>query len=341
MSGHDGTTSYDMPGMNFFIPDYRLKYWELKDTITENGQPVIYTVDGRDMNPYQPASANKSSDKSTFYASPSKLAVWYAQYDTAHHAPVTGIYLLNLQAAANQVDGYNAETNPYYNVDLDWKSSLNEMAGSPVKQTYIIYQVVTDPETGVRKRVPIDTVKNCLEFRPHLQLDTLYKQQAHSYTLTYIIEGSPVDSKHPGFVAWSNEVKVIIPGLDDFMLLNLHHYESDFVIRRVGDTDYNSDNGTYDEKNYYRNYLQPENDIMRGISAQDILGGYDSFMLYRSHMVNGVQVKEAVAKLKFAVDEQGKVRYKITYIDEHENYNSPNFPNGTQLDKIINSLINN
>lgn len=351
MSGHDGTTSYDMPGMNFFIPDYRLKYWELTDTVTVrvwnsststyDKVKNTYTVDGRDMNPYQPGSATKTNNPSTFYTTPSDVAVWYAQYDTAHHAPVTGIYLLNLQAAANQVDGYNAETNPYYNVDLDWKSSLNEMAGSAVKQTYIIYQVVTDPETGVRKRVPIDTVENCLEFRPHLQLDTLYKQQAHSYTLTYIIEGSPVDSEHPGFVAWSNEVKVIIPGLDDFMLLKLHHYESDFEIRRVGDTDYNSDNGTYDEKNYYRNYLQPENDIMRGISAQDILGGYDSFMLYRSHMVNGVQVKEAVAKLKFAVDEQGKVRYKITYIDEHENYNSPNFPNGAQLDNIINSLINN
>ena len=52
-------------------------------------------------------------------------------------------------------------------------------------------------------------------------------------------------------------------------------------------------------------------------------------------------MKEAVAKLKFAVDEQGKVRYKITYVDEHENYNSPNFPNGTQLENIINQLLNN
>lgn len=340
MSGHDGTTAYAMPGMNFFIPDRRLQYWELTDTIKENGQPVVYTVDGRDMNPYQPASANKSNDPSTFHKSASNLAVWYAQYDTAHHAPVTGIYLLTLQGEANKVSDYSEPDNRYYNVDLYWRSSLNEMAGSAVEQTYIIYQVVTDPETGIRRRVAIDTVKNCTDFRPHLQLDTLYQQQAHSYTLTYIIEGSPVDSDHPEFIAWSNEVKLIIPGYDDFMILKLHHYESDFEIREVGDEDYNAENGTYDEKNYYRNYLQPENDIVNGISAESILGGYDSFMLYRSYTVDGVQVNEAVAKLKFAVDEQGKVRYKISYVDDHENYHAPNFDN-TELVNIINQLLNN
>ena len=353
MSGHDGTTSYDMPGMNFFIPDYRLKYWEedfyyktytinssTGDTTWTTHGP--YHVDGRIMNPYQTVSASGdvTVNKSLMFRTPSQMAVWYAQYDTAHHAPVTGIYLLTLQGEANKVSDYSEPDNRYYNVDLYWRSSLNEMAGSAVEQTYIIYQVVTDSVTGVRRRVAIDTVKNCTDFRPHLQLDTLYQQHAHSYTLTYIIEGSPVDSDHPGFVAWSNEVKLIIPGYDDFMILKLHHYESDFEIRRVGDVDYNAENGTYDEKNYYRNYLQPENDIVNGITAESILGGYDSFMLYRSYTVDGIQVKEAVAKLKFAVDQQGKVLYKITYIDEHENYHAPNFDN-TELVNVINQLLNN
>ena len=352
MSGHDGTTAYAMPGMNFFIPDYRLKYWEddfhyVTYSVSTSGDTTYtdhgyFHVDGRIMNPHQTVSADGdvTFNRSLQFKSPQNLAVWYAQYDTAHHAPVTGIYLLHLQAEANKVDGYSEPNNRYYNVDLDWRSSLNEMSGVGVKQTYIIYQVVTDPETGVRTRVPIDTVKDCSDFRPHLRLDTLYEQQAHSYTLTYIIEGSPTDSDHPEFIAWSNEVKVIIPGYDDFMILKLHHYESDFEIRRVGDTDYNAENGTYDEKNYYRNYLQPENDIVNGISAQSILGGYDSFMLYRSYTVDGVQVNEAVAKLKFAVDQQGKVLYKITYIDEHENYHAPNFDN-TELINIINQLLNN
>ena len=126
----------------------------------------------------------------------------------------------------------------------------------------------------------------------------------------------------------SNEVTVIIPGYNDFMQLNRHHFESDFVIENV--------KGEYVEKNYYRNYLQPENDIANGITRKSIQNGDDTFILYR----NSTDGKYAVAKIKFAVDSDNKVRYKITYYDYNEDYNSPNFPNGAQLDDIINSLIN-
>lgn len=331
MAGHADTTRYKMTGMNFFIPDHRLQYWELTDTlkeeVTDNSSTVsevvkaIYTVDGRDMNPYQPASSTKTNDHSTFYRTPSALAVWYAQYDTAQHAPLVGIYMIDLEAEATQCEGYN-ENNRYYNVDLDWTSSLNEMSGNGVSQTYIIYQVVTDSVTGELVNVPIDTVENCTDFRPHLRLDTLYEQQAHSYTLTYVIQGSPTDSEHPGFVAWSYPATVIIPGYDDFMVLKLHHYESDFVID--------------EDKNYYRNYMQPENDFVNGITREAILGGYDSFILYRT----STDGKVPVAKLKLAVDSQNRVRYKITYFDENEEYNTPNFNNDV-LPSIINQLLNN
>ena len=331
MAGHADTTRYKMTGMNFFIPDHRLQYWELTDTlkeeVTNNSNSTweevkaIYTVDGRDMNPYQPASSTKTNDHSTFYRTPSALAVWYAQYDTAQHAPLVGIYMIDLEAEATQCEGYN-ENNRYYNVDLDWTSSLNEMSGNGVSQTYIIYQVVTDSVTGELVNVPIDTVENCTDFRPHLRLDTLYEQQAHSYTLTYVIQGSPTDSEHPGFVAWSYPATVIIPGYDDFMVLKLHHYESDFVID--------------EDKNYYRNYMQPENDFVNGITREAILGGYDSFILYR----NSTDGKVPVAKLKLAVDSQNRVRYKITYFDENEEYNTPNFNNDV-LPSIINQLLNN
>ena len=332
MSGNAGTTPYKMSGMNFFIPDHRLQYWELTDTLkgyqwnssTESVQTVIKgikTVDGRDMNPYQPASSSKTNDHSTFYRDPSDLAVWYAQYDTAQHAPLVGIYLIELEAEASQCDGYS-EDNRFYNVDLDWTSSLNEMSGNGVSQTYIIYQVVTDSITGELINVPIDTVENCSDFRPHLQLDTLYEQHAHSYTLTYVIEGSPTDSDHPGFITWSNTATVVIPGYDDFMVLKLHHYESDFVVN--------------EDKNYYRNYMSPENDFANGITREAILNGFDSFILYRT----STDGKVPVAKLKFAVDSNNKVRYKITYFDENEDYNTPNFNNNV-LPSIINQLLNN
>ena len=330
MSGKTGTTPYKMSGMNFFIPDHRLQYWELTDTlnekVTDGSSTVstqvkaIYTVDGRDMNPYQPAASTKTNDHSTFYRTPSALAVWYAQYDTAQHAPLVGLYLLSLEAEAVKAEGYS-EDYRYYNVDLDWTSSLNEMSNSEIPQTYIIYQVTTDSITGDIVNVPIDTVENITELR----LDTLYQQKAHSYTLTYVIQGSPTDSEHPGFVAWSNTATVIIPGYDDFMILNLHHYESDF------DVNYTVEAG----KNYYRNYMYPENDIANGITAEAIKGGYDSFILYRTSTKDG---KVPVAKLKLGVNSQNKVVYKITYYDENEDYNGPNNIN---IDAVIQQLINN
>lgn len=334
MAGNTDTTRYEMSGMNFFIPDHRLQYWELTDTVigrrwnsttqaSEQYVKAVYTVDGRDMNPYQPASANKSDDNSTFYTTPSQVAVWYAQYDTAQHAPLVGLYLIKLKAEADPYPGYD-ENHRFYQSTLDWTSSLNEMSGDGVMQTYIIYEVRTDSVTGKQYNYPIDTVENCTDFHPELTLDTLYAQRAHSYTITYVIQGSPTDSDHPGFVAWSNTATVIIPGYDDFMQLNLHHYEADFHVN------YTVPQGA----NYYRNYLQPENDIANGITAEAIKGGYDSFILYRT----STDGKVPVAKLKFAVDSQNKVRYKVTYFEENQD---TDWRNNIDIDAVIQQLINN
>ena len=332
MAGKEGNTAYAMNGLNFFIPDYRLLKW--KDTYTYQYKMSLYgsiytrnfEIDARDQNPYTnyngspfPYYQNRYGQNLNYSYFGSNFAV----YDTVH-APEVGLYLISLEAAANKVGN-----NRFYNVDLDWTSSLNEMAGSAVKQTYVVYQVVTDPETGIQTNVPVQTLSNCTDFRPHLRLDKQFEQRTHSYTLTFIVQGSPTASAHPGFVTMSNEVTVIIPGYNDFMQLNRHHFESDFVIENV--------KGEYVEKNYYRNYLQPENDIANGITRKSIQNGDDTFILYR----NSTDGKYAVAKIKFAVDSDNKVRYKITYYDYNEDYNSPNFPNGAQLDEIINSLINN
>lgn len=337
MAGKEGTTAYAMNSLNFFIPDYRLLRWKNTYTyyykMSQYGGSVFsreFEVDGRDQNPYMrydgytfPYYTVRCGTNMNYSYFGSNFAV----YDTVH-APKVGLYLINLEAQAIKVDNSNTQ-NKFYFVDLDWTSSLNEMSGSAVAQTYVIYLVETDPETGVQTNVPVETVNNCTDFRPHLRLNQLYQQRAHSYTLTFIIQGSPTASAHPGFVTMSNQVTVIIPGYDDFMQLNAHHFESDFVIEKV--------NGDYVEKNYYRNYLQPENDIANGITRKTIKAGNDTFILYR----NSTDGKYAVAKIKFAVDSDNKVRYKITYFDYNEDYNSPNFPNGEQLDDIINSLINN
>ena len=50
LAGESGTDDFPFTGMNFFIPDYRLKYWEGKDSIKyTDGTPTEYVkVDGRD-----------------------------------------------------------------------------------------------------------------------------------------------------------------------------------------------------------------------------------------------------------------------------------------------------
>ena len=318
MSGKTGTTAYKMTGMNIFIPDYRLLYFD--STYVVNSSVGSQRVDGRDITPYENANATNKTN-ATFRAC-QYFTDWFAQYHNDHQ-PLVGIYLLDLEAEANKVADYS-EDNRYYQSTLDWTSSLNEMSGNGVQQTYIIYQVVTDSVTGDLINVPIDTIENCSDFRPQVTLDTLYEQHAHSYSITYVIMGYPTDSDHPGFIAWSNTATVIIPGYDDFMVLGLHHYESDF------DVNYTVAQG----KNYYRNYLYPENDFANGITREAIKNGYDSFILYRT----STEGKVPVAKLKLAVDSQNRVLYKITYFDENEDYTGPNNIN---IQQIINNLINN
>ena len=310
MAGKEGNTAYAMNGLNFFIPDYRLLKW--KDTYTYQYKMSLYgsiytrnfEIDARDQNPYTnyngspfPYYQNRYGQNLNYSYFGSNFAV----YDTVH-APEVGLYLISLEAAANKVGN-----NRFYNVDLDWTSSLNEMAGEEVPQKYVVYEVLYD-ENGKEYLDSLTTVPNLTEWS---------------------IKNFPQPGAHPGFVTMSNEVTVIIPGYNDFMQLNRHHFESDFVIENV--------KGEYVEKNYYRNYLQPENDIANGITRKSIQNGDDTFILYR----NSTDGKYAVAKIKFAVDSDNKVRYKITYYDYNEDYNSPNFPNGAQLDEIINSLINN
>ena len=140
-----------------------------------------------------------------------------------------------------------------------------------------------------------------------------------------MIQGSPTDSDHPGFIAWSNEATVIIPGYDDFLILNKHHIEADF------DVNYSVPEG----KNYYRNYLYPENDIVNGLTVNSIREGNDAFILYRTSNEDG---KVPVAKIKLAVNNQGQVLYRITYFDENEDYNGPN---NIDIDAIIQQLISN
>ena len=312
LSGNDGTESFAFKGMNFFIPDYRLKYWVGVDSIgvgepDNEGNYASYTYfdcDGRDMNPYM--IANSSGYTGVANQSASVFAVNYAQYNP-EHAPKVGIYLITLEASAKPSAGYNADDPDTRNFDitLTWVSSLDEMTGEHVPQIFTIYYI-----NDAGERVLLGTAEIPVDVENPTQSMTLtyqWPQDVTSQTFTYIVEGRGTGDHSP-FVAWSNPDDVIIPGYDDFLALDLDHIESDFDI-----------NG---EKNWYRNFLTVSNENeLNGMTYEQIYDNNDShnmtFKLMRSVSDPETPGEKQIATITFDQANANTVHYTIVYEDEN------------------------
>ena len=298
MSGNNGTTSYAMTGLNFFIPDYRLKYW----TTSGPDNYSSYTVDGRTMNPYLSTSGYKFRNVPSFCSN-------YAQYNQLY-APKVGIYKITLDATANQVAQIYAPGNRNYAVTLTWVSSLNEMSGHEVPQTYTVYYF---DENGNRQALVVEGVTNTNGQTGVTTLTYYVEQFEHSYTIDYIVEGSPDDTEHPQFVAISNVDGVVIPGWNDFVGLELDHHESDFVVA--------------DMANWYRNFLSVVNeDLYNGLTVSAVTGAngntpINKFSLYR-YNYNGTQASSTetkIADIELFNATPAQVSYRVTYDDDASN----------------------
>ena len=297
MSGKKGTEYKALSGLNFFIPDYRLLYWY---TTYQYNTYTSYTVDGRDMNPYEQVNQTTGARGTAFGSNTqtnyhSHWSVYYAQYNQKY-APKVGIYLLTLDAEA-----VPTSTEHVYKVNLDWTSSLNEMSGSDVDQTYTVYIVLTD-ENGV------ETLQQ-LVVTGQTHYDYTVPQNEHSYTITYIVKGTPADSEHPEFIAWSNQDAVVIPGWNDFLSLDLEHAESDFDVVNV--------------KNYYRNFLVVDNENAdNALTTTRIAGGENAYTLYR-YDHSKPDAKTTVANLTFNVNtNDNTVGYTVAY--QNQQIEDPN-----------------
>ena len=304
MSGKKGTQAIALTGLNFFIPDYRLLWWSLKRSVNYYN----ITVDGRDMNPYVATNTTTGAHGTTnYYSSATSIpyfAAWFAQYNQ-QFAPKMGIYKITLDATATQVAQLYAPGNKNYQVTLTWVSSLNEMSGHDVPQTYTVWyfdengerqyvvaEGITDGQTGLTK------------------ITYLVEQFEHSYTIDYIVQGSPDDTEHPQFVAISNVDGVVIPGWNDFVGLELDHHESDFVVA--------------DMANWYRNFLSVVNeDLYNGLTVSAVTGAngntpMNKFSLYR-YNYNGTKASGAetkVADIELFNATPAQVSYRVTYDDD-------------------------
>ena len=286
MSGNAGTDRKSFTGLNFFIPDYRLKHW----TTTSGSR----TVDGRDMNPYTTTNTT-TGQHGTAYGTPSRWAAWFAQYNQAY-APKMGIYLITLSANAEKTG------ERLYDINLEWTSSLNEMAGENVPQKYVIYEVLYD-ENGNEYLDSLDIVTDLTEWKIEN-----FPQPEHSVTRTFIIKGWPTDSDHPSFIAWSNRDQVVIPGYNDFLALTLNHYESDFVVG--------------EEKNYYRNFLTVSNENEENALTIDrITSGESNYTLFRYDMAKP-DILAPVADLGFQIEGNPATAKYVQFTVSYGSYGS-------------------
>lgn len=187
MSGRKGTTSYDMTGLNLFVPDYRLLWWGTTNTGWISGKITSYT-DNRDMN-------ESSSDA-------------YAQYGfyNTDHTPWTFLYTIKLRAQADQE---GAPADHKYKVTLNWTSSIDELAGEKIDQVYDLYRVVD----GVVEPTPIATGLTTTTW------SEIVDQRTSGYSLDYVIKGKPVKATYNP--VQSNIATVAIPGYDPLERLKL------------------------------------------------------------------------------------------------------------------------
>ena len=338
LSGRQGQEHYPFSGLNFFVPDYRLLYFP--DTYTYDG--TSYTIDGRDNIPVERANTGYTQpddshgtnfsgiyDLDNDYYWPTWRSAWscyYANYNQTY-APRIGIYRITLDAEATQVGTTHNENNHNYNVTLTWVSSLDQMSGSIVPQTYTMYII---DENGNRIKLEPVGVKffdingNELDENnqnPFHVTQAVYAvpQREHSYTIEYIVHG--VSDGSTAFEAWSNRDDVIIPGWNDFVGLILDHHESDFVIDQYDSRD-----------NWYRNFLALVNeDIVNGLTVSKVTGaeGNDEmnvFGLYRflyndanEPIMPGTKVATITFDKDNANDEE--VPFTVAYTNQQiENY---------------------
>ena len=278
MAGKNAHQTRSLTGLNIFIPDYRLKYWEDTYQYNNGWTTHTYTVDGRTLNPYKSVNGTEFRDAPYLCAN-------YGNYNP-NIPPKVGIYTIDLEGVANP--GSEEKT---YDVVLTWESSLDEMSGGTVGQDYTLYLVLTDEDGNEVREEIITTTENSYTYQ--------VPQNEHSYTLSYIVFGQPNDGEHDMFTAWSNQADVIIPGWSDFLTLTLNHHESDYV--------------KTDELNYYRNFLNVHNeDAVNGLTPARVAEGENSFTLYRYDITDATLVPVATMKLSGT----NNIRYNIEYTNQ-------------------------
>lgn len=238
---------------------------------------------------------------------PDHRSVYNTRVYDEEYLPHVGLYTITLEADAEPVEYNYEEGNRNYKVNLNWVSSLNSILDFPVEQDYEVWEYVYNEEgKPVAKRLVGTTHDTTYTFER-------VEQYPDSYTIIYRVKGWPTaatntpghypnDPEKGSFFALSNLPSVLIPGYNNFLSLDVAHYESDYVIN--------------EERNYYRNFLTVDNQNPDdALTAHRIINGEANYELNRFDVAKPTELTKA-ADLQFKV-EDNKVRYKINYLGQN------------------------
>ena len=284
MSGRTGNTSYDMTGLNIFIPDHRMQYWECVKEFSKQNKTITRTVDAR---------ATWYNSWNVTYDRPVAKAV-FTNYNP-EHAVYTFLYAIKLRAERSaqptEVDGKNM-----YTVTLNWNTSFSEATGTTMPQDYELYRVVN----GKREAEPIATFTDVLTWSEQVE------QKEQGYMLSYVVLGKIKGDTKPPIP--SNIASVAIPGdnPEERLALSIEgKHESTYVPN--------------EQINKYANYVVLNNAVGNSITKGMLKGGSEGTQLKLHRFDQGAGVADAVvATLAITAVNANNCEWTLTY--DHQDH---------------------
>jgi len=318
-------THQDVSGLQFFIPDQRLTYFEKTENLyvitneyTSGSrryfdiQQQAVTYDGRTMNHDEGFfSYNDNYYCNGYQASiysqfggitlrtgrnPSQIQglmhrparAEYAYYHMDGFSPKTQWYRIELTATPVKEDNPDKWGEHTYRIDLQWHSSADNISYNPLDQIYWVYEIIDGEEVLIS---PEDGIINVHTYSVE-NYDKLYTEQYPSgRKRTFVVKGRPNIATYAP--VRSNVAEAIIPGYDKRERLSL----------TIG-TDYYSKWNAQGEYNQYCNSVKLENGTGNSVTTGYIQNGTE-FDAYRSYIDEaGDEDTKQFAKLKFDEDWQ-------------------------------------
>lgn len=331
-------THQDVTGLQFYIPDQRLTYFEKTENfyvITDQYTPALssriyfeleqqsVTYDGRRMN----HDEGFHSYNNNYYCNGYLATVYsgttlrtgrnpsqvqglihrparadYAYYNMEKYSPKTQWYRIELTVDAVQETNDALWGEHTYRIDLKWHSSADEISYHPLEQIYWVYEIINGEEVLIS---PAAGVIDIHEWTVD-DYENLYTEQyPNGRKRTFVVKGRPNIATYAP--VRSNAADAIIPGYDKRERLSLS----------IG-SDYYSKWNAQGEYNQYCNAVLIDNGVGNTVSKSYINSNteFDMFRMYIDE--NGDEQTVKFATVTFGnwsgSGQNAKINYTVNYL---------------------------